>query len=264
MLDMIADIGLRFAQPFVWVTVAVIGFCLINPKIFGKALLLVLFTMVYNTYLKSIWQVPLPAPLEGWAFPSGHMHSALVFWGWIAIEYRKTWLSAIVILMMMSLGFGLIHAGHHYPNDVLGAVGFGALSLLIYGLLQFIPPLREKPYRLGMLLIPLSIVCLFLMPEEARKPHVWQGLGGLVGFTLGWMCLASRKGAVKPSFIYKLFRMTITLFVTGLFFVFLGELPLPVDALAFVKTFIIGFWVPLSTVAISVQASSNPFLAQRA
>ncbi|HRE32849.1 MAG TPA: phosphatase PAP2 family protein, partial [Candidatus Berkiella sp.] len=89
-----------------------------------------------NVYLKSIWQMPLPAPMEGWAFPSGHMHSAVVFWGALAIEFRRFWFSALIVFMLCLAGYGLVYHGYHYPIDIVGAVGFGSLSLFIYGYLR--------------------------------------------------------------------------------------------------------------------------------
>jgi uncharacterized membrane protein YuzA (DUF378 family) len=127
--------------------------------------------------------MPLPPPLEGWGFPSGHMHTAFVFWGWLAYEYHKVWYYEVTFFLLCMIGYGILYHGYHYPIDILGAVGFGSISIFLYALLQRLSYFREKFYRIGYLLIGLSTVIIFLLGLDFIKPHQWQALSVLIAST---------------------------------------------------------------------------------
>ncbi len=189
MLPIIAKIGLFFSQPLTLFTIIVLGLLSFDRKIFARTLLLLLFTMIYNVYLKALWHMPLPAHMEGWAFPSGHMHGAFVFWGWLAVEYRKFWFSALVFLILCFVGYGLVYSGFHYPIDILGAAFFGSLSILGYYFLNKISYFKEKPERLGFFFIILASILIVLLTPFERKPHMWKAYYGLIAFSCGWWLL---------------------------------------------------------------------------
>src|SRR5262249_47331907 len=134
-LEWIARIGLLFCNPSILASIITIGFLTQNERVFARTLFLLTFTLISNFYLKSLWQVPLIAHMDGWAFPSGHMSIAVVFWGYLACIYRNFIFSALVGFMLCLAGYGLVYQGYHYPIDILGSVIFGAISITIYLLL---------------------------------------------------------------------------------------------------------------------------------
>lgn len=149
-LASIAACGSVLDSPYLYLTIIVVGLLWgRHPAMFGRTLLLVCFTMIYNLGLKSIWKVPLPPLLDGWAFPSGHMHAAVIFWGWLSIEIRRVWFSEIVLLILLIVAYGLLYHGYHWPLDILGAIGFGGLSLVIYAWLNRQAYIQAHPYWLG-------------------------------------------------------------------------------------------------------------------
>ena len=106
-----------------------------NPKMFLRAASILCFTIIFNAFLKSLWQIPLPISLNpfGWyAFPSGHTNATIVLFGWLAIEYRKPWLWPILILMFCGVGYGLVAAGYHDLDAVLAAAAFAIIQLIIF------------------------------------------------------------------------------------------------------------------------------------
>jgi len=250
MLELIAKTGLLFSQPIVLASIVLVGFLNRNEAVFGRTLLILLFTMIYNVYLKSIWQMPLPAPLEGWAFPSGHMHSAMVFWGALALEYKGFWPKGLVLLILCMSGFGLVFSGYHYPIDILGAVAFGSVTLTIHHFLQQQTVLKEQPYRLGTLLIPLATVLILLTPAEARKLHLWQAYGAMIGFTLGWVLLAKQSLQRRFAFNLKQRMMVLSMALAGALcsFYLIQALPLTKQEIIFGQFFIIAIWVNTSKI----------------
>jgi hypothetical protein len=247
MLELIAKTGIFFSQPIVLASVVLVGFLNRNEAIFGRTLLLLLFTMVYNVLLKSIWQIPLPPPLEGWAFPSGHMHSAVVFWGALAIEFRRFWFSALVVFTLCLTGYGLIYHGYHYPIDIIGSVGFGSLSLLIYNFCKQRPYFTEKPYRLGVELTSLAILCMIFMPSESlQKWHIWQALGALMGFTFGWFLLSQQNQALTIKGKQRLLLTSVALLGSLAFFYLIKVLPITKNPMIFCQFFLIAIWVSTS------------------
>ncbi len=253
MLEIIAKIGLFFNQPALMIAIIFVGFICLNEKIYGRILFLLLFTTIYNVFLKSLFQVPLPQPLEGWAFPSGHMHSAVVFWGSLALAYRKLWVFAVVTLILSLNGYGLVYSIYHYPIDIVGALGFGGLSLLITYYLQKQPFFDTKPYRLGFLFSLLAIIVIFFIPEQARKVGIWQGLGGLIGFTLGWFYL-SQKQTLSLKGLKTILPLILTIAGASLLYVLIQTLPLTVPLTMGLQCFCIGLWLNISKLILSQRA----------
>ena len=188
LLASIAKLGLFLGHMNTYAAVVLVGLFTRYRNIIARALCLLLFTIVYNVYLKSIWKVPLPEPLVGWAFPSGHMHSAVVFWGWLAWEMRTRWAFIAATVIYILVGYALVYYGYHYPTDILGSLAFGCTSIVIYGLLNRIKIFKEQPYYLALLLTALALfIAIVLLPPAGRKPHMWHALTILLGFSFGWL-----------------------------------------------------------------------------
>lgn len=245
MLEIIAKIGLFFCYPPVLASIIIIGFLTMSEKIYGHALFLMLFTMIYNFYLKFLFQLPLPPPMEGWAFPSGHMHVAVVFWGWLAVAYRQVAFSAVVFLILNLVGYGLIYHGYHYPQDILGSLGFGSLTLIVYSGINRLSIFKQKPYTMGILLISLGAILMWLLPPEMRKLHLWQALGALIGFTIGWGLLQSKRPLIFSSW-QKIVLLLVAIIPAALLIAGMKFL-LPISSLVIFTTFfLIAMWVSCS------------------
>src|SRR5262245_61871329 len=107
-LDVLTKGCLLFTHIYAVLAAMVIGYLLIDRKVFGQVIIIVAFTLVFNRYLKSVFQVPLPPSLgkSGWAFPSGHMQLAFAMWGWIAWNYRYKWLWILLGIFLTGVGVG--------------------------------------------------------------------------------------------------------------------------------------------------------------
>jgi membrane-associated phospholipid phosphatase len=156
--------------------------------IWGNASLLVLFTMIFNVFLKSLFLVPLNPALgiKGYAFPSGHMQVAVVFYGWLAMAYANRILQGIVVIILTGIGYGLVQQGYHNLLDVLGAVGFGMATLYIF--VKATPYIsQENPLLLSYYVISIGTLLVGgIVVRIGASPHVLRTFAGLVAFSLVW------------------------------------------------------------------------------
>ncbi len=240
-LDIIAKFFLVFGQEFILIPLIIIGFLALNKKTYGHAIFLLLFTMIFNAFLKSIFQIPLAEHLNktGYAFPSGHMQSAIVFYGWLWIAHKNTLVRAILLTIILGIGCALIQQKYHNLYDVFGAVLFGILTLCIYATVLQIELFRNKPFLLGYILITFAIGLLLSM--DSLLNHTLMAFMVLTGFTLSWTVF-SDSIEVTLSFL----KTTIGFFcIVGIYFLLLqikNYINLEYD----MQWLIIGILIPLT------------------
>ena len=151
--DKLADFFLFFNHETTLIPLIVVGFIVFKRSVFGQAFYLLLFTMIFNSLLKSIFQIPLSASLgkEGFAFPSGHMQVSCVFYGWLMMAFPSLSLRILLCFLLTGIGWALVHFGYHNWLDVLGALGFGFLTLTGYKIVShYFVFLKKKPCTLRM------------------------------------------------------------------------------------------------------------------
>ncbi len=166
-----------FLVPFL-----LIGYFSRYRPIFTRCIFILLFTLILNPYLKSLWQVPLMPHLgEGYAFPSGHMQVAVVLWGWLAFEFRRMELSILAFLLIIGTGYSLIHFNYHNSFDIIGGLMFGVLTLMIYYGLNVLFKHKNAGY-IGCVLFVLSII--IMMISSAITMGMWTYTGILLLFSM--------------------------------------------------------------------------------
>lgn len=192
-----------FLIPFV-----LLGIYYFDRKIFLNALGVLLFSIVLNTFLKSIWQTPLANHIQSdsWAFPSGHMQSACVFWGYLALQYRKLRFSLLVSIILLGVGYALVYFGWHKPIDIFGGLFFGGLIIISYSLLQ---RYTINEFYLKLIFIIASFVFIYLLPKTFM--YVWLAVGSLIGVLLGDILYKPELFDLKPR------RKIISLILSAIF-----------------------------------------------
>jgi undecaprenyl-diphosphatase len=74
---------------------------------------------------------------NGYGFPSAHVMGVVLLYGAILLlapdmvrcRTRRCLVQAAALVMLLTIGYGRIHAGAHWPSDVLGAYLYGILGL---------------------------------------------------------------------------------------------------------------------------------------
>ena len=115
-----------------YLAVLAAGILLHRRERYLNAVLILTAIMFWNALLKSWFKVPLfPHLGNGYAFPSGHMHAAAVFYGYVLLSVRKPWTCLLYILICVGEGAALVACLYHDWLDVCGALGFTIAELWI-------------------------------------------------------------------------------------------------------------------------------------
>ena len=107
------------------------GFILGNRTLFYHTACITLLSMIINVALKHTFQLPLSLNIGhiGYAFPSGHMQLAAVFYGFLALHTKKPRLYLLTLILLGGIGFGIVHFNYHNWTDIGGAFFFAVFIL---------------------------------------------------------------------------------------------------------------------------------------
>lgn len=168
-----------------FIFIALIG---LRSKRVAEATLLLLFSIVFNSLLKCIFKVPLPPALnitDWYAFPSGHMQSAAMFYGWLAYRYNEKWLWIVTTILLLGIGWALQHFGYHDLRDVIASV---IVAVTIFALLiitdQKFSWLNYKSLSLVLTCCAIPQLPMIFWLDAKIMPHTMMALYLLVGLTL--------------------------------------------------------------------------------
>ncbi len=131
-MEIITKLFLSFSHETVILPLIIVGYIWLNQNIFFQAICLLLSSMLLNAALKITFKTPLNPELGkiGFAFPSGHMQSTTVFYGWLYSNFKNFKFRVFIIFVLLGVGYSLVYNGFHNYLDVFGAVFFGILLIL--------------------------------------------------------------------------------------------------------------------------------------
>ncbi|HEY75371.1 MAG TPA: phosphatase PAP2 family protein [Thermoflexia bacterium] len=183
-------------EEFFLLLLPLVYWCL-DRRVGARLTVLFLFSAYLNAVAKVVAGQPRPfeytdrvRPLTeagGGGLPSGHTQSATVVWGYLASQFRRTWLWILAALLMILVPLSRVYLGVHFPTDLLGGYLIGAALLFLY--LWAEPKgerwLEEKglAWQLGLALgVPLLLVFLFPTTDGVTTGATMAGMGA--GFVL--------------------------------------------------------------------------------
>jgi len=213
MLDWATLFFLKFGHITFILPAVVLGMLFHKRDLYAKAVCFLFFVIIFNTLLKHIFKVPLfPHLGDGYAFPSGHMHAATVFYGYIIYKIENKAVRTMLVFLLMIMGFSLIHRHFHDLFDVLGAVGFGASEIIIYHFLwqRFGSKCVAAVALIGSIAIIVTLSIIYKV-----EYHVWLAFYGLCGTIFSLSAIDD----LKPK---RISQKILVLFIIGLltFFVY--------------------------------------------
>jgi membrane-associated phospholipid phosphatase len=151
--DIISEIFLRFSSPIViLLLIFVFSLLLCSEKKHRQAFIgnkdslttsrafivqifcLLCFTIILNYALKITCKIPLDISLhkKGYAFPSGHMNLSTTFYFWLFLHLSSRYWRTCILLLLIGIGWGLIHYHYHNLRDVIGGCLLGSLVAIFY------------------------------------------------------------------------------------------------------------------------------------
>lgn len=181
-------------EDFFLLAIPVVYWC-VEAGLALRLALLYFASVVVNTGAKDLFNTPRPTPqqvrmvLEGTgpAFPSGHTQASTVFWGFLATQVKKPWLSWLAGILIVLVGVSRVYLGAHWPVDVLGGWGIGlvlvGLAVWFYGLWQRRGWRLSLPWQLGLgIAVPVFLFALHANADTSRA--LGAGMGVLLGYIL--------------------------------------------------------------------------------
>jgi hypothetical protein len=234
----------------------IIGYIWINQTLFLHAIYLVFISMILNLALKSTFKIPLPPFLkqDGFAFPSGHMQTAIIFYGWVMIQFSNIIIRFILFCTLVGIGISLVYFGYHNYIDIVGAVIVGVLLLFAYHKLFSL----LKNILTWLMLALVSWLMVYIKERYRIPEHLWIAYFGFLGVFISDSLFVKNQAKTKD------FKTKVFTTIIAFIFVFATREIFKLDIFstlpAFVQQsqwFIIGFFIPiLSLVQLSTTKKS--------
>lgn len=178
-LDFFTNFCLKFGHITFILPIVLVLMIFDRRDVYAKATCFLLWVMIFNTLLKHLFKVPLLPHLgSGYAFPSGHMHAACAFYGYILYKTDKNFLKIGLAALLCCFGFSLIHCHFHDLKDVMGAAGFAFAEFVTYHELSN----KFGDKVVGFISIVSAVAFMIALGIIFRVEfHVWLAFYGLVG-----------------------------------------------------------------------------------
>lgn len=183
MTDIVTSFFLSFSHDTVIIPFVIIGYIWLDRNLFFNAICLILLSIIFNSALKITFQIPLSPLLnkEGFAFPSGHMMSSAVLYGWILLHTQNLFHRTSIIIVLFGIAFSLVHCGYHNYYDILGAAFFALLLVTsYYKILKINRAILAKT-----VFIITTVMMIYIGIRYTQIPkHLWIAYYGLIGITI--------------------------------------------------------------------------------
>jgi membrane-associated phospholipid phosphatase len=222
----------------------------VDRRIGSRLIILFLLSAYINVLFKYLAGQPRPFTYDarvrsiiqetGGGLPSFHTQSTVVVWGYLVSQFRRPWLWALSIFLMVFIPISRVYLGVHFPTDLIGGYFIGVILLL--GFLKTEGPILEWLQNRGLAVqlviaavIPLILVLAvpgigkngvttaaslmgtgiglvlenrwvkFETGGKGLKKVLRYGLGILVVFAL-WLGLRSVFAGLEPSLLFRFIR----------------------------------------------------------
>jgi membrane-associated phospholipid phosphatase len=209
-----------------------VGYLLMLPVIWwgfswkvGARIFVALVLSVYiNSLVKEVFALPRPFHYspdlvnlrtpDDFSFPSGHAQQAALFWGLLALHFRKRWFTALAVLMILLIGFSRVYLGVHFPSDVV--VGWTLGVAIALGFIRWSGAVVEWGGGLALssqVLLALGVPALLAVANPSQNAAI--AMGGLAG-ALGGLAFGYHRGLYPQGELSHHRRAWLTVGLAGL------------------------------------------------
>ena len=137
--EKVTHVGSMETLVVVLLTAALVGLRWRRWWLAGAWLVLLIGGDYLNKGLKELFQRPRPpfTKPNDWSFPSGHAMMSMIGYGMLAYVLILLWPHralrvALVLLLVLLIGYSRLLLGAHYLSDVLGGFAAGAVCLGVW------------------------------------------------------------------------------------------------------------------------------------
>ncbi|MGI6364755.1 MAG: phosphatase PAP2 family protein [Bacillota bacterium] len=213
-----------------------------------------------NSFLKHIFKVARP-PKElhkieqgGYSFPSGHAQGNTSFWGYLAVQIKRSWAYILAAAVFCLVAFSRVYLGVHFPSDIIAGICIGLTWITLY---ELIARRLKLELNLGQWFLASAVFCaVFLAIHPVGDGPLTMGfmLGALWGYRLEREYVGFNprgnwwQGILKAAIgIVGLFALRM-----GIKPVLLSILNNPQEATSlyhvatFIRYFVLGLWITLA------------------
>lgn len=177
---------------------AVVYWC-IDKDLGYKLGFVTLTSAVINFGIKDYLKIPRPIgepgirslrihTAGGYSFPSGHTQNTATLWTFFIIRFRRRWLYAAGILIILLVGLSRLYLGVHTPLDVIGGMVIGVLWAVIWDCLYEKSIILNKELTVILAVLTATIGMFVFMDV-----YYYKAVGALTGLLVGYL--------IEPRFI---------------------------------------------------------------
>lgn len=165
----------------------------VDKRLAQKLLFITAGSLCVNGIIKNIAKVPRPFTkgiscvredtATGYSFPSGHTQGFATWSTVFAVKFKKIWLSILVGVLILLVGFSRMYLGAHYPTDVIVGILLG-VGLAVLGSVLFEKVRDTKKLYLATLIVFAPFFIYFLFEPEQLFADSYKTYGMIAGLTL--------------------------------------------------------------------------------
>lgn len=207
-----------------------------------------------NSWLKVFFAVPRPtsipwlAEADGYSFPSGHAQIAAFTWLWLALCFRRRWLSLLAAVLVVGIAASRVYLGVHTPTDVFAGMAIGGLTVALTWRWAHQPPAAWLGLPASLRFLAWAVaIAIGLATFPGPLDHIAVvASGALLGFELGYLMGPSGGAPLAPGWrraaaVALGLAVALLLRVAGK--ILLGAAGLPPEVADFLRYFAIALWV---------------------
>ena len=131
-------------------------------------------------------QIPLNLSVgkEGFAFPSGHMQTSVVLYGFIYTFTQNTVLKICLIALLIMIVWSLIYFGYHNIVDILGAIIFALSLVYLYKHIIINRAYLKHSYLFLAVMVFVSMCLGYIKLIHIIPHHLWIAYYALFGLLI--------------------------------------------------------------------------------